>query len=105
MILCRDCLVHFAFDDAFRALRNIATSGARYLVTTHFDGDRQNRDIVTGEWRPLNLERRPFSFPPPLRLIKENCTEQGGLYADKSLGVWRIAQLASALKAHWHRES
>ena len=96
MILCRDCLVHFAFDDAFRALRNIAGSGAAYLVTTHFEGDRENRDIVTGEWRPLNLERRPFHFPHPLRVINENCTEDGGTYADKSLGVWRIKDLPTA---------
>ena len=99
MILCRDCLVHFAFDDVFRALRNIAASGATYLVTTHFEGDRENRDIITGEWRPLNLERRPFGFPPPLRLINENCTEGGGNYADKSLGIWRISDLPAALRA------
>jgi SAM-dependent methyltransferase len=99
MILCRDCLVHFAFADALRALRNIAASGAEYLVTTHFVGERENRDIVTGEWRPLNLERRPFGLPPPLRVINENCTEDGGIYADKSLGVWRIADLATAMKA------
>jgi hypothetical protein len=96
MILCRDCLVHFAFDDVFRALRNIAGSGAAYLVTTHFAGDRDNRDIVTGEWRPLNLERQPFHFPRPLRVITENCTEDHGIYADKSLGVWRISDLPIA---------
>jgi hypothetical protein len=41
----------------------------------------------------LNLQLPPFNFPAPLRLIEENCTEDGGKYADKSLGLWRLSDL------------
>jgi hypothetical protein len=40
-------------------------------------------------WRPLNLQQPPICFPPPLQLIREECTEGGGQWPDKSLGLWR----------------
>jgi hypothetical protein len=48
---------------------------------------------VTGDWRPINLERAPFNWPAPVELIVEECTESGGVFADKSLGLWRIDAL------------
>lgn len=41
----------------------------------------------------INLERAPFGFPPPLELVNEGCTEGDGRFADKSLALWRIAEL------------
>lgn len=92
VVLCRDGLVHFSFPDLWRALANLRRSGARYLITTTFIGDRENEEIATGGWRPLNLERPPFSFPPPERLIDERWLT-GGIYADKRLGVWRMGDV------------
>jgi hypothetical protein len=93
LLLCRDCLVHLSFTDVARALANIKRSGIEYLLTTTFPGCDENEDIVTGDWRPLNLERPPFDFPPPLRLMNEGCTEGRGAFADKSLGLWLVGQL------------
>lgn len=93
LIFCRDCLVHLSFEDIFRAIGNLKTSHSTYLLTTTYADRAINRDIVTGGWRPLNLERAPFHFQPPLMLINEQCTEHDGQYADKSLGLWRIAAL------------
>lgn len=93
LILCRDCLVHFSFRDIERALAAFRRTGAAYLLTTTFPRLPQNRDIVTGEWRPLNLESPPFLLPPPLRLIDEEYRGEGGRYADKSLGLWRLENL------------
>ena len=92
-IFCRDCLVHLSFADIERALANIVRSQSTYLVTTTFPDRSANADIPTGRWRVLNLQAAPFNFPPPLRLIVEQCTEGAGKYRDKSLGVWRIADL------------
>jgi hypothetical protein len=93
VILCRDCLVHFSLEDVDSALRCIKESGATWLITTTFTGPRENEDIPTGYWRPLNLERPPFNFPPPLRLIDEKCQRGDGAYADKHLALWKIAEL------------
>ena len=93
LLLCRDCLVHLSFQDAGQALANIRRSTIGYLLTTTFPGEADNQDIVTGDWRPLNLERPPFSFPAPLDRIKEGCTEAGGRFGDKSLALWAVADL------------
>jgi glycosyltransferase involved in cell wall biosynthesis/SAM-dependent methyltransferase len=95
VILCRDCLVHLNFRDARQMLRNFRRSGSRYLLTTTFTGRGENVDL-TGSmlWRTLNLQRAPFNFPAPLHLINENCTEAGGAYADKCLGLWRLEGLS-----------
>lgn len=93
LVLCRDCFVHFSFTDIFRAMCNLKRSGSTYLLVTHFSDDRQNSDIITGRWRPLNLTRPPFNFPPPLRVIDERCTEAEGRYRDKELALWRLEDL------------
>lgn len=90
VILCRDCLVHLSFQHATAAIANLKRSGSTYLLSTTFPAVASNADIKTGEWRPLNLQFAPFRFPEPVKLINEECTEVGGKYADKSLGLWRL---------------
>ena len=93
LLLCRDCLVHLSNEDATRALDAIRRSSIRLLLATTFTECERNQEIVTGDWRIINLEKAPFNLPPPLELINEHCTEGGGTYADKSLGLWRVADL------------
>jgi hypothetical protein len=93
VIFCRDCLVHLTTEETLTAIENIRRSGSIYLLTTTFPTVRQNRALGVG-WRPLNLQRPPYLFPEPVQLINEHCTENGGAYADKSLALWRIADLA-----------
>lgn len=89
MILCRDCLVHLCFRDIRAMLQNFQRSESMYLLTTTFPQQPKNWDIVTGEWRGLNLQRSPFHWPEPLYLLNEQCPER----ADKCLGLWKIADL------------
>lgn len=90
LILCRDCLVHLSFREIFSCLRNFKKTGSKYLLTTTFTALQSNEDILTGDWRPLNLQGAPFHFPPPLRIIGEQGEKYQGRYADKSLGLWRL---------------
>lgn len=93
LIICRDLLVHLSTKDIFSALRNFKKSGAKYLLTTTFTGSHrltQNKEIESGAWRPINLCGNPFSFPEPILLINEQCTELDGMYSDKSLGLWKL---------------
>lgn len=93
LVLCRDCLVHFSSADIARAIGNLRRSGSRYLLATTFTGRRPHRDIVTGDWRPLNFERPPFRFPAPIATLDEKCQAEGGRYADKRLALWRVQDL------------
>lgn len=93
VVLCRDCLVHFSFATVFRAFANLKRSGSGYLLATTFPDLKANLDIEDGDWWAQNLERPPFSLPRPLALINEGCLEEDGAYADKSLGLWAIADL------------
>ncbi len=92
IILCRDCLVHFSFKDAWMALRNFKRSRSCYLLTTTFIEFPDNVEIETGGWRRLNLEQAPFSFPPPEKLIDEKCPHPGG--EDKRLALWRLENIS-----------
>jgi len=95
LVFVRDCLVHFSFPDAFRALRNVCESGSKYLLTTTFPCRDQNRNIATGDWRPLNLRKEPFSFPEPLEFIIENHPVPE--YSDKSLALWNVRDIAERI--------
>tara|TARA_R110002111_G_scaffold117466_4_gene179538 strand:- start:17230 stop:17832 length:603 start_codon:yes stop_codon:yes gene_type:complete len=92
LILTRDCFVHLSYAAIFAAVQNIRASGSKYLLTTTFS-DRENREIQTGDWRPINLQAEPFLFPAPLEVINEGCTECGGSFADKSLTLYQISDL------------
>ncbi|HMI78695.1 MAG TPA: class I SAM-dependent methyltransferase [Ferruginibacter sp.] len=93
MIIIRDCLVHFSFADIFKALENIKSSGCKYLLTTTFPKHPVNYNITTGEWRTINLQKKPFNFPPPIFVINENCAENNGRYNDKSMALWKINEI------------
>lgn len=88
VVLCRDCMVHLSFANIARAVERIRASGSRYLLATTFPEHAGNEDIQDGDWRVLNMELPPFNFGPPLARIVERCTEGGGTYSDKTLGLW-----------------
>jgi len=93
MIIVRDCLVHLSYEDIKNAIKNIKSSGSKYLLTTTFTNHRLNHDIVTGHWRPLNLQKEPFNFSSPIIIINENCTQDNGEFKDKSMALWDISKV------------
>ena len=93
LLLCRDCLVHFSYQNIFKALRKIKASNCTYVLFTTFTKRDKNQDIPTGAWRPLNLQVEPFNFPPPILLLNEECKEADGEYMDKHLGLWKVDNL------------
>jgi len=93
LVFVRDCLVHLSYQDIFKSIENIRKSGSKYLFTTTYPNYQNNYDIITGDWRPLNLMAHPFNFPDPLMILNENCTEGKGEFADKSMVLWDISKL------------
>lgn len=95
VIFCRDCLVHLSHKQIKAAIQNFKASHSKYLLTTTYPNLRQynshtNKNIVTGDWRPLDLQDKPFCFPQPLALLHENCATD---LPEKCLGLWRITDL------------
>lgn len=93
LVFCRDCLVHLSEAHIRKAIENIKASGSTWLLTTTFPGHSENQNIEDGDWRVLNLEAAPYCLGNPVALLNEGCTEHDGAFADKSLGLWRIADL------------
>ena len=92
-VLCRDCLVHLSFANIERAVANFRASGAIWFIATTFPEWQVNGDCEDGDWRALNFERGPFDWGAPVERVNENCSEAGGGWRDKSLGVWRLAEI------------
>jgi hypothetical protein len=93
LILCRDCLVHLSFRDIKLAVQQFKRSNSSYLLTTTYPGllDK-NSNILTGDWRPLDMEKSPFHFPNPIQILHEKSAIVSDL-KEKSLGLWRLADI------------
>lgn len=86
LVICRDGLVHLTYIQIKKAIANFKKSGSKYLLTTHFPAVKENADIRTGDWRPLNLCLEPFHFPQPLLAIEETT-------AIKTMAMWKLGEL------------
>jgi hypothetical protein len=96
VLLCRDCLVHLSYANIARVVENVCRSNIRFILMTAFPGRGDNKDVDDGDWRPLDFEAAPFLFPKPLLTIVEECDEEGGSYADKSLCAWAVSDIPDA---------
>ena len=84
LLLCRDCFIHLSQAHILQSLENILRSEIKYLLVTSFTDTPTNVDIITGEWRRVNMELAPFQLQP-IAVINERCTVDDGKFADKSL--------------------
>jgi hypothetical protein len=96
MLLCRDCLIHLSFRDIELAIKNIVKSGIPYLLTTHYPHLTLNADIVTGDFRAINLQLPPFRFPKPITVIPEDIFPElkDNPNFIRELALWRTQDLA-----------
>ena len=63
--LCRAVFYHLSNLDILHALEQFVSSDIQYILTTNHvtNHDHVNKDILTGDWRLLDLRKPPFSFP------------------------------------------
>jgi hypothetical protein len=86
---CREILFHLSFRDAQAALANICKASS-WLIATTDPSIWFNSDIPTGDFRQINLERRPYRFPRPRQVIIDDVLVPG-----RVLGIWKTAELAA----------
>jgi hypothetical protein len=89
LLLVRDLLGHFSNADVRKALVNIKSCGAKYLLATTFPAHENSGDIQTGQWRPINLAQM-WGLGDPLEYMMEDCSEADGAFNDKALGLWKL---------------
>ncbi len=92
LLICRDCFVHFSYEDIKKSLSNIRKRKIKYLLVTTYTERTRNRNILTGDWRPLNMEIKPF-YLQPVRIINESSTERNRRYVDKSLMLVQVRSI------------
>jgi hypothetical protein len=75
------------------ALKNIKSSQSKYLLTTNFTWKHleNNQEIVTGDWRRINLEESPYNFKKPEAIIIEGNTYSSD--RDKTMSLWLIKDI------------
>jgi hypothetical protein len=91
-VLCREILFHLSFNDGIGLIRNILSTNCNYLIATTDGITDFNSDIKTGDFRLLNLQRSPFSFPTPEAFLVDSAIVPGRL-----LAVWSIDQVRTSL--------
>jgi hypothetical protein len=92
IMLARDFLFHLSFEHTLAFLQNFVASDIRYLLTTSHinEGKFENRDISTGQFRPIDLLQPPYNFPrDTLDRILDGKN-------DRYLYLWTRAQVADA---------
>jgi len=100
--MCRDCLIHLSFADIRAVLRQLFESEIEYLLTTVHTECDINKDIQTGDFRLLNLERPPFSFPEPILYVDDS----GENLPARAMGLWRRDELIASLTgSSWFENS
>lgn len=64
LLMVRDCLFHLSFNDIDKVLQNLARTNYRYLLTTTHSVStaHTNTDIVTGDFRKIDIFKWPFDF-------------------------------------------
>jgi SAM-dependent methyltransferase len=91
--MCRDCLFHLSYADIARALQQFAKADIPLLLlTTHIvprDQAFANRDINTGDARPIDLRADPFDFPEPL----ERFDDWVAPFSPREMGLWSREQV------------
>lgn len=82
LVLCREVLFHLSFADARSVLANIRRN-ARWALLTTDDHIWFNANIRTGDFRNINLRRRPFGLPAPRKSFAD-----GAVAAGRQLDLW-----------------
>jgi SAM-dependent methyltransferase len=93
LVMVRDCLVHLPTNDVIKALTNIKNSKSKYFLTTNFlwNHEESNKEIKVGEWRRINLQKTPYNFDYPQRIIIEGNIQSND--RDKTMSLWHVKDI------------
>lgn len=100
LMMVRDCLFHLSHADIGRFLANLARSEIELLLTTTnvIEGETiVNRDIESGDFRPIDLFAQPLGFP---RSCLESFEDNDVSAVGKRMCLFRVGPLIEHLSRH-----
>lgn len=97
LMICRDCLFHFSYEDARRLLVNFSRANIPYLLTTtyHNEDSFTNKNIDSGHFRMIDLHSAPFHFPKEVLYKIEDWVYPE---SPRHMCLWSKDQVIEALK-------
>jgi hypothetical protein len=98
LMICRDLLFHLSFQDTKSVLENYVKSKSTYLLTTthiNMGSSFTNRDILTGDFRCIDIFSKPYNFPTnPLYVIEDWMAPE----PERQMCLWSREQVFLALR-------
>ena len=72
LIMIRDCMFHLSYYDINKLLNNLNRTEYKYLLTTTHSTENNfiNKDIITGDFRLIDLFSKPLNFNEQLVIEK-----------------------------------
>lgn len=95
--ISRDCWPHFSYADIVRMLECFCSSDIPFVLTTSHLNEEQfkNKDIVTGDFRSIDLFSYPFNFP---RETLDEIDDWIEPFPPRKMFLWSREQVKSALE-------
>jgi len=90
VVLSLYLFIHLSLEDCLKSIKNIKKTGAKYLLVDTYPSVKENKDVQTGMYRPLNLNIAPFFYPEPEYKIKMKTLEKG---LSQEINLWQIKNL------------
>lgn len=98
LLFCRDCLIHFSHADVIKTLKNIVSSNIQYILITSYDDEfADNKNIQTGDFRPISFTKSPYTLGDPIDKIFDWApgTRNGGV--TKHMILWHRSAIENFL--------
>lgn len=92
VVLCREVMFHLSFEHGIALLDKVIQSDARFFLTTTSDAANNNKNIRTGQFRNINLFKRPYNLPPCIDKWKDSSSVSG----DRYLAIWKVSDIKRA---------
>lgn len=96
LMIFRDCLFHLSFEDTKEVLEKFIKSKSTYVLTTthkNINNLFANRDILTGDFRCIDLFSPPYNFShDPLYIIDDWMAP----HRERQMCLWSREQIISS---------
>ena len=85
LVLIRDLFIHIKNSDILKIINNLKKMQIKYVALNHYEIS-QNKDVIVGKHRKVNIMSEPFNLPKPI--FSFNDYEK-----DKFLYLYKIDQI------------